>query len=428
MGSNILQEALRHCASIRLSSVGEPNAAYDAAKFAKGLRYLKHVSGAIVTGVNVSDSSGSGPNRYGQLRVWDNAKATGWCRLLTKFPDPETPLGSPDISTYEVEESPGSAREVKVKTFTGMLGERAVDMFPSASLPSVNGQAAKRLAGLGVPSLTALVERSPWYKTNKALSEADPVAEAAGGSHDVSASGLLIEGRQSGSALVKGKMTGNVYRTEYGNEYEVTVSYPTRDSGKKFRLLPKDFQGTIANEHFVDTESCTLRISNGGHMVSEFPGDPGRPSRAYHSLEEWLSDNKGLGTSDDASIDTLRSGGGFVKSPVRGVTMLRDDRARGATLQQEYTPEDSRGNLVRPSGTLTGGYFWVGQSRVVELTCSDHGKWEGEKLAVSMADFTGRVTHRSGRGWVDYSDGKVGAPQGDLASIGEDNTQEELSF
>lgn len=428
MDSSLVQEAMRHLASFRLSSIGEPPAERDPAKFAKGLRYLKNVAGAIVTGVNVSDSSGSGPNRYGSLRVWEKAKATGWCRLATKFPDPETEIGSPDISTYEVEEMHGTSREVKVKTFTGLIGTKVLDMFPSASLHDIGEPAAKRLLGIGVPILTALVERSPWHRTSQALSGSVEDPQTAGHSFEVAVAGLLIEGRQSGSAIVKGRLTGNLYSTEYGTEYEVEVSYPHRDSGKKFRLLPKDFQGTVVNEHFVDTESCTLRIGRGGHMTSEFPGDPGRKGRAYHSMEEWLQDNKGLGTIDEASIDLLRSGSPFVPSPVSGITMQEDARARGADLQQEYPPADSRGNLVRPSGQLTGMYFWVGHARIVEIICADNGQWEGRKIAMSMDSFTGRVTHSSGRGWVDYSNGRVGAPQGDLLSIGEDNTQEELNF
>lgn len=420
MADGTLHLALGRSAAYRLLVASSLHNQHDDAKYSKGLRFFENTANAEVFGVNVSDSSGSGPNRYGQLRVWEGAKTTGWCRPATRSFDPSAGIGSQDISTYEVEESSGETREIKVRTFTGVIGSRTVDSFPASSLPSITGPSANRLLSMGVPVLDRLVERSPWYRASKSLEGGRGAPEHAVESFNVAVSGLVVSGSQSGSSQVKGTLTGKVYRTEYGVEYEVSVLLPERDSGKIFRMLPKDFQGTVLNEHFVETESCLLRIGRGGHMVSEFPNDKGRKGRAYHSLEEWLEDNKGTGTVDEEPLDALRDGSSsYVPAPVRGITLLSDERAKGAELTQ-------RGN--GPSGVLTGGYFWLGKHRIVEMVCSDNGSLKGKLLALDMSDFTGRVTHRSGRGWVDYSNGVVGQAQGDLASVAEDTTQEELNF
>lgn len=423
MADSTVHQVLGRSAAYRLLIASSLHNQHDDAKYAKGLRFFENTANAMVFGVNVSDSSVSGPNRYGQLRVWEGAKTTGWCRPAVRSFDPDSGIGSQDISTYEVEESSGETREIKVRTFTGVIGNRTVDSFPSSSLPSISGPSANRLLSMGVQVLDRLVERSPWYQASKSLEGGRGAPEHSVGSFNVAVSGLVVEGRQSGSSPVKGTLTGKVYRTEYGVEYEVSVLLPEKDSGKIFRMLPKDFQGTVLNEHFVETESCLLRIGRGGHMVSEFPGDRSRKGRAYYSMEEWLEDNKGTGTVDEESLDALRDGSSsFVLAPVRGITLLRDERARGAEIRQRDTGKDS------PSGVLTGGYFWLGKHRVVEMVCSDDGSLKGKLLALDMSDFTGRVTHRSGRGWVEYSNGVVGPAQGDLASVAEDTTQEELNF
>lgn len=378
-----------------------------------GLLYSSAIKDAVFFGVNASDSDDLSKsekylrkrignqqvaNRYGSIRLWENAVATGWYRprnpvSKTEIPPEDTgvPLFDNGIATYKVEDhTVGGEREIRIDTFLGIVLKNGT---PHILKPKVVHQDIGHypiviawLKSLNSSSLTKFLEQS--YATAEEFDQ-----------YAWSLEDQAVAGTQFGQPL-EGVLTGR-----FGEDRSGTEHYEVKVGDALTSLSVKSFRGTIG-----DPNGESLLVEKGGYLTAKRPGaKPWAP----HSVQAWANH-----TPMDIHVGHPK---GHLLSEFRRTSMVQhiDPDYKGVVVTSEDPAVNGRG---------LSGEFYKFQHRVFLGLKVPAGETPGDEDWMDLSDFTGSLFSNTMGYGARYENGKVVELLGHHPHLGYNKPEPELAF